>query len=320
MLAGLTEKLSGGEWISKEDARSLESIEEGGLFSLFSVAAELRERFIGRSAGLCAILNAKSGACTEDCSYCAQSGRGIAGTPVYPLMKGEKVIERALEARDAGVRRFSIVTSGRKAGNGELREIASMVRSVRSIGLLPCASLGLLNRDELSLLMDSGLERYHHNIETSERFFPQICSTHTYRDKVKTIEAANKAGLSVCSGGVFGLGESWDDRIEMAFALREAGVDSVPINFLIPVNGTPMEGQALLQPFEALKIISLYRIIMPRKEIRVCGGRRQILGELNSLVFAAGADSLLTGNYLTTKGTPYEDDLRLIRDCGLSVR
>lgn len=319
MLTGLTKKVLSGESISREDVRSLESIEDSGL-SIFSAAAEVRERFMGRSAGLCAIVNAKSGACTEDCSYCAQSGKGNAGIPVYPLMKRDKVIERALEARDAGIRRFSIVTSGRKAGKGELREIASMVRYVRSIGLLPCASLGLLNGDELSLLMDSGLERYHHNLETSERFFPQICSTHTYRDKVNTIEAAKRTGLSVCSGGIFGLGEFWKDRIEMAFALREVGVDSVPINFLIPVNGTPMEGQAPLHPFEALRIISIYRFIMPGKEIRVCGGRRQILGEFNFLVFAAGADSLLTGNYLTTKGTPYEDDLRLIRDCGLSIR
>lgn len=184
---------------------------------------------------------------------------------------------------------------------------------------MPCATLGLLGKDELQFLKDHGLERYHHNLETSERFFPEICRTHTYYDKLKTIEAAKHAGLSVCSGGIFGLGETWEDRVEMAVSLGGLGIDSVPVNFLIPVKGTPLGGRDLLHPLDALKIVSLYRFMLPGKQIRVCGGRIQVLGEFNSMVIMAGADSLLTGNYLTTTGRTFADDLRLIRSYGLGV-
>ena len=319
MITRLAKKVLSSELLSVNDASSLASIEGVELFGLFSAAGEIRERFRNNKVDLCSIINAKSGACSEDCSYCAQSSKSAAEIPVYPLVKEGAVMEKAIEAKEAGVRRFCIVTSGRKVGKKELKETASMIEKVRRIGLLPCATLGLLDRDELSLLKDSGLERYHHNLETSERFFPLICSTHTYSDKKRTLEAAKSIGLSLCSGGLFGLGESWQDRIDMAFVLREMEVDSVPINFLIPIKGTPMEGADHLHPFEALKIISLYRFILPDKAVRVCGGRRQTLGEFNSMVFMSGADSLLTGNYLTTTGTPYEDDLKLIRHYGLEI-
>lgn len=319
MITRLAKRVLAGELLSVNDASLLASIEGVELFGLFSSAGEIREKFKGKGVDLCSIINAKSGACSEDCSYCAQSSKSAAEIPVYPLIKEGAVMEKALEAKEAGVRRFCIVTSGRKVGKRELREIACMVEKVRQIGLLPCATLGLLEKDELSMLKESGLERYHHNLETSERFFSYICSTHTYTDKIRTIEAAKSVGLSLCSGGLFGLGETWQDRIDMAFVLREMEVDSVPINFLIPIKGTPMESADHLHPFEALKIISLYRFILPDKAVRVCGGRRQILGEFNSMVFMAGADALLTGNYLTTTGTPYEEDLRLIEHYGLEI-
>jgi biotin synthase len=194
-----------------------------------------------------------------------------------------------------------------------------MISGIRETGLMPCASLGLLKEDELLLLKKAGLDRYHHNLETSERFFPQICGTHTYAEKIRTIRAAKSAGLSICSGGLFGIGEMWEDRIDMAFALRELDVDSVPINFLIPIAGSALDGASLLHPFEALKIVSLYRFILPQKEIRICGGRLQVLREFNSLLFAAGADGMITGNYLTTPGRSPEDDLKLIELFGLEV-
>jgi len=319
VIAGLGQKVLAGEPLSASESSFLTSVEGADLFLLFSTAGKIRERYRQNRVDLCSIISAKSGACSEDCAYCAQSSRSAAGVPVHPLVGEDAVLEKALEARNAGVKRFCIVTSGRKAGKKELRQIASMVGKVRGAGLLPCATLGLLESDELSALKESGLERYHHNLETSEKFFPGICSTHTYADKLKTIEAAKSAGLSVCSGGIFGIGESWQDRIDMATALRDLGVDSVPINFLIAVKGTPLEDRGSLEPLEALKIISLYRFLLPEKEIRVCGGRRQTLGEFNSMVFMAGADSLLTGNYLTTTGTPYGEDLRLIRRYGLEV-
>ena len=317
MIDSLRDRVISGHAITKIEAVQISALPKTEMSGLFAAANKIRQAFRGDSVGLCAIINAKSGACPEDCSYCAQSSKSRTETAVYPLLNKNAVIEKAKEARDAGVKRFCIVTSGRKTGKNELKEICSMIIDIRGIGLLPCSTLGLLNKDELKLLKDSGLERYHHNLETSERFFPEICRTHTYSDKLKTIDAAIAAGLSVCSGGIFGLGETWEDRIDMAFKLKELPIDSVPINYLIPVKGTPLGEQDLLNPFEALKIVSLYRFILPQKEIRICGGRMQVLGEFNSMVFMAGADSLLTGNYLTTTGRTFSDDRLLIKDCGL---
>ncbi len=287
------------------------------LMDLFSGANSLRAYFRKDRVDLCAIINAKSGACPEDCSFCAQSARHRTGVDVYPLVKKEVVIAKAKEAKDNKVKRFCVVISGRKAGREELMRIADMIEGLRKLGLLPCATLGLLQKDELQYLKDHGLERYHHNLETSERFFPNICSTHTYKDKLRTIESAKSLGLSVCSGGIFGMGEEWEDRIDMALELRRLGVDSVPVNFLIPIKGTPLNGEELLPPLEALMIVSLYRFILPDREIRLCGGRAQVLGEFNSMIFFAGADGVLTGNYLTTTGRSYSDDLRLIEAMGL---
>ncbi|MBI4690491.1 MAG: biotin synthase BioB [Nitrospirae bacterium] len=321
MIDTLREKVIRGDAVSRNEVRIIADwdYDIASLLALFSASNNIREKFKGKSVDLCAIVNAKSGACPEDCSYCAQSSKSRADIAVYPLIKKDSVIEKAKEAKDAGVKRFCIVTSGKKVERKELSEIAAMIKDLRNIGLLPCATLGLLNRDELLFLKDHGLERYHHNLETSERFFPEICRTHTYYDKLKTIEVAKSAGLSVCSGGIFGIGETWEDRIDMAFDLKELDIDSVPINFLIPIKGTSLGQKNVLHPFEALKIISLYRFILSRKEIRVCGGRIQSLGEFNSMVFMAGADSLLTGNYLTTTGRSYVDDLKLIRNYGLKV-
>jgi biotin synthase len=309
--------LSGGS-ITKSEALVISEIRQTDIAGLFAAANKIRQTFRGDSIDLCAIVNAKSGACSEDCSYCAQSSRAKTDAPVYSLLDKNAVLEKAKEAKDAGVKRFCIVTSGRKAGRSELGSIGPMMEEIRRIGLLPCGTLGLLNKDELSFLKDHGLERYHHNLETSERFFPEICRTHTYQEKLKTIEAAQSLGISVCSGGIFGLGETWQDRIDMAFSIKELNADSVPINFLIPVKGTLLGERDHLHPFDALKIISLYRFILPQKEIRVCGGRMQTLGEFNSMIFMAGADSLLTGNYLTTTGRTYKDDIRLIEISGLN--
>jgi biotin synthase len=320
VIAGLRDKVLDGKGISKDEAFSLSSVQGAQLFELFSAANRIREKFRDSGVELCSIINAKSGECPEDCSYCAQSSYSDTDAPVFPLVKEDAVMEKVIEARDAGVKRFCIVTSGKKIGNKELRAIASMVAKIRKTGILPCATLGLLSKDEIAILKDNGLERYHHNLETSERFFPEMCTTHTYQDKLKTIEDVQSLGLSLCSGGIFGIGEEWQDRIEMAFALKKINPDSVPVNFLIAVRGTPLEDMDLLPPFEALKIISIYRFILPDKEIRICGGRRQVLREFNSMVFMAGADSLLTGNYLTTTGTAYEDDLNLIKHYGLNIK
>ena len=319
MIRNIEEKIIAGGVMSLDDAIAVASVQGPELLELFASSNRIRRKFRGDSADLCSIINAKSGACPEDCHYCAQSSKSSAQIKTFPLLEKNVVIEKALEAKGGGARRFCIVTSGRKVSAGELDLIALMINEIRAAGLLPCATLGLLSEDELKLLKSSGLERFHHNIETSEKFFPEICSTHTYHDKMETIEAVKSSGLSLCSGGIFGLGESWQDRIDMAFALREIGPDSVPINFLTPIKGTRLGSREPLAPMDALKVISLFRFVMPDREIRVCGGRLQTLGELNSFIFFAGADGLLIGNYLTTLGRGYEDDLRLLGQMGIRL-
>jgi biotin synthase len=319
MIKQLEEKILKGGSVSREDASYIAEVSGPDIFDLFVSANKIRIHFMGNKAELCSIINAKSGACPEDCSFCAQSSKSRAEINVYGLLDRETVTQKAKEAKRSGVRMFSIVTSGRKVSGRDLLAVVEMISEIRDIGLLPCASLGLLSKKELLTLKSAGLERYHHNLETSERFFSKICSTHNYAHKLKTIDAVKSAGLSICSGGIFGMGETWQDRIDMAFMLKEINIDSVPINFLIPIKGTALEKRGLLHPFEALKILSLYRFILPQKEIRICGGRLQILNEFNSLIFFAGADSLLSGNYLTTTGRSYEDDLRLIELYGLTT-
>ncbi|RMG01774.1 MAG: biotin synthase BioB [Nitrospirae bacterium] len=297
----------------------LKTVTELPLPELFSISNRLREEYRGDGVDLCAIVNAKSGRCSEDCHYCAQSVRYQTGIKTYPLLSDEEILNRAVEAREAGARRFCIVTSGKKPSKEELKRIGHLVSKIRDTGLLPCSTLGLLSEDEIAFLKDSGLERYHHNLETSESFFPSICTTHSYQDKLRTIESVKKLGLSLCSGGIFGLGETWHDRLEMALLLKKLDPDSVPINFLIPIEGTPLGGRESLSPVEALRIVALYRIVLENKEIRLCGGRHQTLGEFNAMVFMAGVDGLLIGNYLTRKGRSLEDDLNLIRESGLRV-
>jgi biotin synthase len=304
------------------DAARLMSEKKGiEIYDLFLLANKIRNKFKGNTVDLCSIINAKSGSCPEDCSFCAQSAHSKrkTETKTYSLLNRDEILGAAESAKKYGVKRFCIVTSGRKPSKNELKNICKYIYEIRNMGLLPCATLGMLDIDELRQLKDSGLNRYHHNLETSEAFFSEICSTHTYRDKIRTIEASKSLGLSICSGGIFGLGETWDDRIDMAFALKELDVDSVPINFLTPVKGTPLDSKNLLNPLEALKIIAIFRLLLPDKEIRVCGGRPMTLRDLNSQIFLSGADGLLIGNYLTTEGRRPEEDLQMIRDMGLEI-
>jgi biotin synthase len=305
--------------IDKKEAFALTGKKDAEIYDLFALANRIRNRYKGNKVDLCSIINAKSGACPEDCSFCAQSAHNNSASDVYPVKDRTSIIEAARSAKKKGVKRFCVVTSGNKPSDRELEEICGHIYEIKKIGLSPCATLGMLDLDQLKILKSAGLHRYHHNLETSEAYFSEICTTHTYKDKINTILAARSIGLSICSGGIFGLGESWEDRIEMAFALREIGVDSVPVNFLTPVDGTPMGSREVLDPLEALKIIAIYRLIMPHTGIRVCGGRPAALRSLHSLIFTAGADGLLMGNYLTTKGRSPDDDLQMIKDMGLVI-
>jgi biotin synthase len=305
--------------VDKKNALSLSTMQGAEIYELLNIANKLRIENRGSKVDLCSIVNAKSGACPEDCSFCAQSAHSRTDAEVYPLLEKEDILKVAVSAQKNKARRFCIVTSGKKPSASELDKICDIVSEISLMGLLPCATLGMLDEYQLSRLKDAGLHRYHHNLETSEAFFKEICTTHTYKDKLRTIDCAKSLGLSVCSGGIFGLGESWEDRIDMAFAIRDTGADSVPINFLSPIAGTPLGSKEALSPMEALKIIAIYRIIMPDREIRICGGRRSTLRGLASHVFLAGADGFLIGNYLTTSGGNPAEDIQMIKDMGLEL-
>ncbi|HSB35148.1 MAG TPA: biotin synthase BioB, partial [Nitrospirota bacterium] len=309
-----------GEGIARSTASALSTVEGADLWDLFAAASRVRERFRGDLVDVCSIVNAKSGACTEDCSYCAQSVHHATDAPVYPLISVESVEAAALSARENGAKRFCIVTSGRGVeGRDDLETIARGIRRVKDAGLSSCATLGTLSRDQLAYLKDAGLDRYHHNIETSRKYFPRICSTHTFEDRIEVLVRAKSLGLDLCSGGILGMGEAMKDRIDMAFSLREIGADSVPINFLMPIAGTPLERIPPVEPLEALKSLALFRLILPEKEIRVCGGRGTALRSLHPLIFAAGADGFMIGNYLTQSGLDPREDLKMILDLGLRI-
>ena len=266
-----------------------------------ALATKLARR--GTSFSLCSIINAKSGKCSEDCHFCAQSAHYRTEAPVYPLLDTAQIIAAAREAQKNGASRFSLVTSGRGLAEADLPRMLDIIRAIREeVGIKICASLGILGKDELLALKEAGFSRYHHNLETSREFFPQVCTTHSFADRIATIKAAQEAGLSVCSGGIFGLGESETDRLSMAMSLVECGIDSVPINILIPLSGTPCAGIPPLPIAEILRTIALYRLILPQAAIRLAAGRESALADFLSSAFMGGADGMMIGGYLTQRG------------------
>lgn len=304
--------------IEEEELMKLAALTGLDLFDLFSIANRLRSK-LGNNVELCAITNAKSGRCPEDCKFCAQSAHHCAKTGEYPLLSPEKLLEDAKNAEKSGVHRFSIVTSGNHLKLEELESILDAVRLIKSgTRLEVCASIGALSPESAGKLKEAGVSRIHHNLESSESFFRRICSTHTYADRIRTIRTAKETGLEVCSGGILGLGESVQDRIKLALTLKELDVDSVPINILNPIPGTPMENATPLPPMEILKSIALFRLALPEKNIRLAGGREKNLRDLQSLALFCGANGLMLGNYLTTAGRSPENDLKMIRDAGLN--
>jgi biotin synthase len=284
-------------------------------------ASRLREAHFGRQVSLCVIINAKSGLCSEDCAYCSQSVRSDALISTYPLLAQEQMVDAARAAADAGAARFSLVTSGRGIiASREKEVILNSVAAIReTVGLKVCASLGIVDRTFLGELHAAGVHRFHHNLETAGSFFPEICTTHTFAERVATVQAAQDAGLSVCVGGILGMGESLAQRWELAQAIKSLDPDAIPLNFLHPLPGTKLADRPKLSPLEALKIIAAFRLTFPDKTIIICGGRQPTLRSLAPLMFAAGANALMTGDYLTTKGRLPEDDRQMLEDLGLEV-
>ena len=289
----------------------------GAEYSAYMAGAHyLKESAFGNVAQLCSIINAKSGRCQENCSFCAQSAHHQSSPPVYPLKSREEIIDGAQQAEREGSHCYGIVTSGTKPEIGnEFDTILSAIREIRErFAIEPSASLGLLTEELARSLADAGCVTYHHNLETARSFFPQICTTHDYEEDVNTVRQAKAAGMKVCCGGIFGLGESIAQRVELAETLRELDIDSVPLNFLNPIQGTPLENHRSLSPMDCVRAITMFRYFMPNKPISVCGGRETNLRELQSWIFMAGASGTMVGNYLTTSGRDRDVDMQMFDD------
>ncbi len=302
-----------------EEIDFLVSLPEERLSELCAWARRIKERFLGKTLGFCAIVNAKSGRCEQDCAFCAQAGRYRTETRAHAFIGRQGIRGAAGHALAKGARRFAIVTSGMRPRPEEFADITASVAELRALGMLPGVSIGLLDRRELTGLKEAGLACLHHNLETSASFFPRICTTHAYAEDVHTVREAVTLGLNVCSGGIFGLGETWADRVELALLLRELGVWSVPINFLVPIPGTPLGNQPLLSPEEALRIVAVYRFLLPDRHIRVCGGRMQVFGQRRAELLSAGASGIMVGDLLTVHGGDADEDRRDAERLGLRV-
>jgi biotin synthase len=319
-LQQLKDKAVGMQNIGFADALTLREIGTRKPFALMAAASEIREHFKGKRVNLCGIINAKSGRCPEDCKFCAQSVHYETEAPVYDLISKAEMVEAAGQMRQAGAHMFGIITSGTRIDSEEeWEEIYQAVREIRAMGIKPCVSLGMLDRPRAHALKAAGLYRYHHNLETAPSFFGHICTTHDYSEDVDTIVAAKEAGLETCCGGIIGLGESMEQRIEFAITLKELDVDSVPFNILNPRPGTPLAGRPAIHPLELLVTISIFRFILPDKDIKLCGGKEANLRQLLPLGIVAGCNSLMTGNYLTTPGRDPALDMEMIKDLGLEA-
>ncbi len=316
----LAERVLRGERLPRADYLAMAACPAGQVPDLMAGAARLREHYFGRDVHVCMIANIKSGRCSEDCAFCAQSGHARAEIPVYPLQGADEVQAAARAAAARPIHRYGLVASGRRLPAAEVARVADAVAGLPRHRVGWCASLGSLESADLARLRVAGLTRYHHNLETAAGFYPHICTTHTWAERVATLRAARGAGLALCAGGLFGLGESDEQRLELAEALRDLEVDAVPINFLAPIPGTRLAGAPRLTPWDCLKIIALFRFVLPDKDILVCGGRLANLQDLHPRIFDAGASGLMTGDYLTTTGRSMQDDLDMIAHLGLRLR
>ena len=315
------DKALGGKNVSMKDVLPLLGAKGPDILDLAAVANRVREEFNGNKIDLCLLLNAKSGRCPEDCAFCAQSAHHKTEVPVYPLMDMNRIVEEAREAQRKGTGRFCLITSGRELNDKEFETILGALDRIRRETTLDLdCSLGTLSEERAESLKKVGVTRYNHNVETAESHFHKICSTHSFRDRVKTIEVLKELGFSICCGGIIGLGESPEQRLELAFSLRQLGIDCIPFNILNPRPGTPLEHSESIPPMEIIKTISLFRLVLPKGTIKIAGGREANLRDLQSLALLAGANGLIVGNYLTTPGRNAEDDLTMIRDVGFQIK
>ncbi|MDE7161019.1 MAG: biotin synthase BioB [Muribaculaceae bacterium] len=316
MLATIREKGLRGEGVTREEAAWAAEFKD--LDALCEVAGEIARKWQGTEVDSCSIVNARSGLCGEDCKWCAQATRHHTGCETYNFIDEKEVLAAAGANDEAGIRKFSLVTSGRAVNKRDLKKFCDIFRRLSAeTDLYLCASMGLLDEEEMKMLKEAGVKRYHCNMETSSKIFPTLCSSHTPDDKRRTIAAARKAGMEVCSGGIIGMGESMADRVDFAFELAELDVDSVPINILNPIPGTPLEHTPLISEEEVIRTVALFRLIMPTKSLRFAGGRMRLSHASMLRIMTGGMNGVLMGDMLTTVSNTIADDRELFREAGL---
>lgn len=317
----LANEVINGKKITQEEAITLINCPDEEVFLFAAAAHKIKNHFLGKKVKLCSIINAKSGSCSENCSFCAQSAHNKTDVKKYEMVSKDSIVGAASEAVSNGTTCFSIVTSGKGVVSEKDMNIVEESLNKISSELLPnaCASLGIMSTDQLKKLKKSGLKRFHHNLETAESFFSNMCTTHSYSDRVETVKKAKEAGLEVCCGGIFGIGENPEQRVELALALRELDVESIPLNILNPIEGTKTADSGSLKPLDALRLIAMFRFIHPDKEIGVIGGRESQMRDVQSFVLVSGASTILAGNYLTTSGRSSELDVQMVKDLGLEI-
>ncbi|MBL7214675.1 MAG: biotin synthase BioB [Phycisphaerae bacterium] len=320
-IRAFAEKILTGQLLDRDEIVALSKLSGDYFDDLLYWANEIRKANFGNKIKMCSIVPGRLGGCSQDCAFCAQSLHYDTAVDKTPkTLSDDEIMVAAKEAKKKGVPNFGIVYSGRKVGDEELDRLIALTKQIKEeMGLGVCMSLGILSDENMQRLADAGVVRFNHNLETSARHFPDIVSTHKYEDRVKTIEAGLKAGMGVCAGGIFGIGETENDRIDMALELRRLGVDMVPMNFLHPIAGTPLGKAEKLSPREILRIVALYRFILPSTHLKVAGGRVLNLRDVQSWIFYAGCTAILSGNYLTTAGRSVEDDLQMLADLGLEA-
>ncbi|MDQ7095730.1 biotin synthase BioB [Desulfosporosinus sp. PR] len=317
MIEAFKNKVLSGGYLTRENALSLQDAE---LEALCQAANALRIHFCGNGFDICTIINGKSGRCTEDCHYCAQSAHYPAEIEEYPLLDRASLLKQAVYNYEKSILRYSVVTSGRRLSDAEVEEMCAHYLSIRqNCPISLCASHGLLTYEHFVKLKAAGVTRYHNNLETSRRFFSSVCTTHTFEEKIATIQAAQRAGLVVCSGGIMGLGERMEDRIDMALELRALGIKSIPLNILNPIKGTPCEKRPPLKKNEVRRSVAIYRFLLPDAALRLAGGRG-LLPDKGRSLFCSGANAAISGDMLTTSGISINEDMRMLSELGFEVR
>ena len=317
-IKALADEIIGGRRITRQD--DLNMFLTCDLKELCEGADRIREHFIGDKVDLCSIINGRSGRCPEDCKYCAQSAHNHTSCEIYDFLPEEKIVEACKLNESEGVDRFSIVTSGRALSGEEFEKAVHAYETMHAECKIDlCASMGFLNAEQLHRLHEAGVTSYHHNIETSKRNFPNICTTHTYEQKIETLKLVKKEGMCACSGGIIGMGETWEDRLDMAVSLAELGIDSIPINVLMPIEGTPLENQPQLTEDEILRTIAFFRYINPEANIRLAAGRALLTND-GEIAFQSGASATITGNMLTTVAcATIRSDKQMLENLGRDV-